>query len=93
MAGMANEVVWFKNRQTGAVTAVPKGSPHHRRLLTTVTLGDEPEPVWSETKPPKTSTTTYQSGQVPATVHTVKRPTADAEAPEAEPEPPAEPQK
>lgn len=72
---MANQdVVWFRNRQTGAETAVVKGSAHQRRLLTTVTDDDEPEPVWEQIQAPKAASTKYRSGQSTPVVHTVKRP-------------------
>ncbi|HEU5032679.1 MAG TPA: hypothetical protein VFV01_47705 [Spirillospora sp.] len=62
-----NELVWFRNRFTGWVDAFHKGSPAYRRVVTEMTAGDDPEPVWERTKAPKVEKgAKFRSGATPA---------------------------
>jgi hypothetical protein len=90
--------VWFKNKLTGAVQNVGRGTPEHRRMITTVVEKDgtdEVFQVWQEIDPPKTGSTKYKSG-APANFYSGKGAAGavdedEAPAEDAE-EPPSGPQ-
>lgn len=86
-----SECVWFRNKSTGYVDGVEKGSAAHRRLLTEAVDDKDgnPQMVWEQVSAPETSTTKYESGlqaevQVPGAGDLVRpaAPVRPAEAPD-----------
>lgn len=59
-----NDCVWFRNKLTGNIDGVPRGSEAHRRMTIEAVEDKDGVPalVWEEIKAPKTSTVPYKSG-------------------------------
>jgi hypothetical protein len=67
-AASKSETVWFRNKATGRVEGVNKGTPAYKRMLSEMTGGDEPELVWAKTSRPKGKPTKYVAGSGPTFV-------------------------